>query len=324
MSIAEPLVGLGMPVYNGARFLARTLESILAQTFCDFELVICDNASSDETEQICRDYAARDSRIRYFRNAENIGAHPNYNRSFELARGRYFKFVPHDDVLAPQYLEACVQALEENPEAALCQAQLDFIDANDAPLGVCRSDLHGAQAARPSQRFAAAILTAHNCYDMMGLFRRTTYARTAQLASFHGSDRALVAELALLGPFLQVPRPLLRVRDHDGRYTRAQVDPRARAAWHDTRLKGRITFPTWRLYATYAGFLRRHSLPPREKARSVRALAAWWFVNWNAARMAVDVIAAFLPGVVRTAEQFKQSFSPAPGIDHLRKARRNG
>ena len=87
----RPLVSIGMPVFNGDRYLEKALDSILEQTLDDFELVICDNASTDRTGEICRDYAARDRRIRYLRDDTNIGAHPNYNRTFAEARGRYFK-----------------------------------------------------------------------------------------------------------------------------------------------------------------------------------------------------------------------------------------
>ena len=97
-----PRVSVGIPVFNGERFLAETIESILAQTFKDFEIVISDNASTDRTEEICRSYAARDPRIRYNRNDTNRGAAWNHNRVFELARGEYFKWQSHDDFCAPR------------------------------------------------------------------------------------------------------------------------------------------------------------------------------------------------------------------------------
>ena len=328
MSVARgnervPLVGLGMPVYNGARYLKATLDSILAQTFTDFELVICDNASTDETELICRRYAAADPRVRYHRNPSNVGAHPNYNLAFELSRGTYFKWTPYDDLLRPGYLAACVEALQETPEASVCQTHLAFIDGHDQPLGTCRADLFEAQSPLTAERFAAAVLRAHSCYDMQGLHRRAVLQRTRRLASFHGSDRALVAEMALLGPFLCVPRALMQVRDHDTRYTRAITDPAARAAWHDVKLAGRKTFPHWRLYRTYFELVAGASLSPGERLSCRLSLLRWWFVNWNSARMAIDLAAAFIPGIVGAAERFKQRFSPAPGIDQLRKARRS-
>ena len=101
---AHPRVSIGLPVYNGELFLENALDSILSQTYSDFELIISDNASDDKTEEICRSYAARDKRVRYSRNAHNLGAAPNYNRVYHLARGRYFKWASHDDVLAPEFL----------------------------------------------------------------------------------------------------------------------------------------------------------------------------------------------------------------------------
>jgi glycosyltransferase involved in cell wall biosynthesis len=321
-SSERPLVGLGMPVFNGGRYIAEAVQSILAQSYENLELVICDNASTDTTEEICRDFAARDPRVRYNRNPQNIGAHPNYNRTFELSRGKYFKWVPHDDVLHTDYLSACVEALEADPGAVVCQTQLDFIGAAGEPLGVCGTDLPGAQLTQSARRFGTAILTAHNCYEVMGLYRRSVLENSILLMSFHGADRALIAQLTLFGHFLHVSKPLLRVRDHKERYTRSQVKPKERAAWHDARLKGKLSFPTWRLYREYWAMLARAKLPAAEKARCTLRLLQWWFVNWNAARAVVDLLASFAPGVVGWAERVKQSlFAPAPGIDQLRKGR---
>src|SRR5580698_5675373 len=86
-----PVVTIGMPVYNGARYLEEALRSILNQTYRDCELLISDNASTDATESICRRYAAEDGRVRYLRNERNLGAAANYNRVIHLASGRYFR-----------------------------------------------------------------------------------------------------------------------------------------------------------------------------------------------------------------------------------------
>jgi glycosyltransferase involved in cell wall biosynthesis len=320
----QPMVGLGMPVFNGAAYVAETLESIREQTFTDFELVICDNASTDDTEKICRAYAAADPRIRYYRNVTNLGAHPNYNRTFALARGKYFKWTPHDDVLHPDYLAACVHALEASPDAVVCQTQLDFIDQHGAQLGIVSTNLVGADSARPAARFRAAALRPHNCYEVMGLFRRRALAASVLLESFHGSDRALIVDMALRGRFVHVPRPLLRVRDHAQRYTRARLRPQERAVWHDTRLHGKRTFPTWRLYGKYWSIVAHSQTPLRARARASLSLLQWWFVNWNAARMVVDVLGTLVPNAVGWAESFKQRlFSPAPGIDRVRTAPRS-
>src|SRR5262252_3377793 len=115
----RPTVSVGLPVYNGERYLEESIDSILAQTYTDFELIISDNASTDRTECICRRYAAADARVRYYRNERNIGGYPNHSRVFSLARGRYFRFAAHDDVCDRQLLARCVEALELHPEAVL-------------------------------------------------------------------------------------------------------------------------------------------------------------------------------------------------------------
>ncbi|MEO1397469.1 MAG: glycosyltransferase, partial [Pseudomonadota bacterium] len=97
ISAKPPLVSLGLPVFNGADYLAEAIESILNQSLADFELILCDNASSDQTESICRSFAERDARVRYIRQARNLGAAANYNLAFEEARGTFFKWCAHDD-----------------------------------------------------------------------------------------------------------------------------------------------------------------------------------------------------------------------------------
>ncbi len=93
MTSGAPRVSIGLPVFNGERYLARAIDSILAQDFRDLELVVCDNASTDRTAEICAAYARRDPRVRYHRNPRNLGAGPNYDRCFHLARGEYFKWI---------------------------------------------------------------------------------------------------------------------------------------------------------------------------------------------------------------------------------------
>lgn len=122
------MVTVGVPVYNGQRYLARALDSLLAQTFDDFEIVLCDNASEDRTAEICAAYAARDPRIRFHRNPQNLGLVRNFNRTFELAKGKYFKWASHDDWHARESLELTVKALEANPDAALCGTGVSIVD----------------------------------------------------------------------------------------------------------------------------------------------------------------------------------------------------
>lgn len=315
MSSDNPLrVSVGVPVYNGENYLAEAIESILAQSFTNFELIICDNASTDKTAEICETYASRDNRISYFRNERNLGAIPNFNRTVTLSSGEYFKWVAHDDVLVRGYLERCLAALEGNPNAALCQSLIQCIDANGENIGIYDSHLNGADAPQASTRFAAVTLLPHPCNEVFGLIRRQAFVRVNPLGTFHGADRALMAELALYGPFIQLRDPLLKMRLHPTRYTESRTRPEERLAWHDTRSAGKIHFPTWRLYREYLTMVWRNRLSPRERLKCYGHLAQWWICNWNWARMIVDLVAVIAPSTTTYAERLKQKhFGPRPG-----------
>ena len=125
---SPPTVSIGLAVYNGENYLALAIESVLAQTFTDFELIISDNASTDHTPEICAEYAAKDNRIRYHRNSSNIGATRNENLTFAMSRGKYFRWLGHDDLCAPDQLAACVAVLESDPTVVLCHSEVVEID----------------------------------------------------------------------------------------------------------------------------------------------------------------------------------------------------
>ncbi len=115
MNTHKPPVAIGLPVFNAEKYLSQAVDSILAQTFSDFHLIISDNASTDRTQEICQAYAAQDNRIRYSRNHRNLGASPNFNRVFELSSHQYFKWAPHDDMIAPEFLARCVNSIRILP-----------------------------------------------------------------------------------------------------------------------------------------------------------------------------------------------------------------
>ncbi len=165
-------VSIGLPVYNGENFLEDAIRSVLAQTCDDLELVISDNASTDRTAEICADYAASDPRVRYLRNARNLGAVPNFNRVLDQSSGIYFKWMAHDDRILPRYVEETVAALDANPDAVLCNTVVDYIDARGEHLGYYRSVLEHAGGNEPAERFAAIVLRSHPCVDVFGMTRR--------------------------------------------------------------------------------------------------------------------------------------------------------
>lgn len=316
-----PAVTIGIPVYNGERYIEEAIRSVLAQTREDLELVISDNASTDRTAEICEDYARRDPRVRYFRNPTNLGAAPNYNIVFEHARGRFFKWLAHDDRMTPTYVAKTTRVLEARADAVLCNSVVAYIDGKGDSIGLYDSQLGKADALTPSQRFAATVLRSHSCVDFFGMFRRAALDGSLLHGSFHGADRALLAQISLRGRMIQIPAPLVQMREHEHRYTRKQARAADRAAWHDTRVRHRIHFPTWRLYLEYLKMVHTARLGAGERLRCYAVLARWWALNWNAARAAVDVLALVAPGVPSVAERIKtRLFGAAPG--HLVSARR--
>jgi len=128
---STPLVSVGLYVYNGERFLEEALDSILNQTFTDFELIISDNASTDRTGEIAEGYAKRDDRIRYYRSEKNMGGGWNMRRVYELATGKYFKWAAADDLLEPDFLRRCVEILESDPGCVVAQASTKQVDENE-------------------------------------------------------------------------------------------------------------------------------------------------------------------------------------------------
>ena len=117
---AYPLVSVGVPVRNGAGTLARALDSIVRQTYTNLEVIISDNQSTDGTEAVCREYAARDSRIRYMRQRAPLGIIDNFRVPVDASRGDFFLWAAHDDVRDDDYVETLLRGFARHPEASLC------------------------------------------------------------------------------------------------------------------------------------------------------------------------------------------------------------
>lgn len=247
MSTQSPKVSIGLPVYNGDNYLASALDSILAQTFTDFEVVISDNASTDGTEAICREYAAKDGRIRYHRSPTNRGASWNYNTTFELARGDYFRWAAHDDLMDPALLEKSVAVLDEHPEIVLCFTWVIDIDENDQEIELKKSGL-GSDLPLPHQRFRglSTVRPAFNCEEIFGMVRSEHLAKTKLIAPYSDSDRTLLAQLGLIGPFYEIPEPLFLHRIHAKGSVVVNPKRQERTAWFDTSKAGKIVLPSWR------------------------------------------------------------------------------
>jgi len=248
-----PKISIGLPVYNGRHLVAEAIESILGQTYRNFELIICDNASTDDTGAICQRYAAGDPRIRYHREPVNIGASANFNRTFELATGRYFKWAAHDDVLEPTYLEKCIGMLEQHPDAVLCQSLVKIIDEQRRPLADYDHTAYGTDSPILSRRFAAR-LRPRDCQEIFGVIRSEVLRDTVLIDNHLGGDRTLLVELTLIGRFLLVAEFLFLNREHPRRFKRQHRHPTKELAWYTPgKIKGGVshwrTLRTWVLYA---------------------------------------------------------------------------
>jgi glycosyltransferase involved in cell wall biosynthesis len=228
--VPTPRVSVGIPVFNGSAYIAEAIESVLAQTYRDFELLIQDNASTDATEEICRAYQRQDPRVSYVRNEVNVGAIPNFNLVFHRARGRYFKWAAHDDICAPDFLRRCVDVLDSEPSVVLCSGQTQLINDDGSPVrydaesrcyvtkdgtpvGIVDPE-HRAEGALPAGRFWDVLVRTMRTFEIFGLIRSDVLRRTRLHEHYYGSDKVLLAELSLNGPFRLLPEVLLYRRCH--------------------------------------------------------------------------------------------------------------
>jgi glycosyltransferase involved in cell wall biosynthesis len=285
----HPLVSVGLPVYNGERYLAQALDAILAQDLDDFEVVVSDNASDDLTRDIALEYSAADARVRYRRNERNLGLTQNFNRVFELSRGKYFKWSAHDDWHPPQTLRSCVEVLEGDPSAVLCQSAVAIIDEDGAVFDHWHPsvDLRSPSA---SVRFHRLIWSLGEPHGLYGVMRSRALRQTRLMRSFLGSDRVLLAELAMQGPIWQLPEILHHYRAPRlvPRPTRsAPAGPRPSTVL-DPANRGRLPLRTWRLIYEHLDLVARARLQPHRKAWLVADIVARYGMR-DSRRLAAEI-----------------------------------
>ncbi len=229
-----PRVSVGLPVFNGERYLQQTLDDLLGGTFADLEIVAVDNASTDATADIFADAARRDNRLRVSRNTSNIGALPNANRAVALARAPLFALAAYDDRRAPTFLERLVGALDRSPDAVLAYGAATLVGEDDRPFAfdatrrryvdaagnvydydaALERDLAQGTSGRAAlARYHASLHARDVNAPIHGVFRRDVLDRVGP-HRLYGSDRKIVAHAALLGPFAFVPEALFGYRIH--------------------------------------------------------------------------------------------------------------
>jgi len=248
-----PRISIGMPVYNGERFLKEAIESVFAQTFDDFELIISDNASTDSTEDICRSYASKDKRIRYYRNEKNLGAAENFNKVFLMSSGEYFKWVTYDDISAPRFLEVCIEVLDRDPSIVLCYPKTILMDENGNKIRAFDDNLN-LPYSRPHQRLGGFLSRYGLANAIFGVIRSSTLRKTRLIGRYFGGDYILLLELSLQGKFFEFPEYLFFRRDHELNSRKIPKNERS-AWWGDSNLQ--IKNERIRLYYEYLVSIRR-------------------------------------------------------------------
>lgn len=287
---APPRISVGMPVYNGEQYLSQSIQSVLDQTFGDFELIISDNASIDRTEEICREFAEKDSRIRYYRNAQNIGAAGNYNRLVELARGEFFRWSNADDLLAPTLHEACIEALEAHPEAVLSYGKTEIIDANGDAMERYDDNLNLTQR-RASERLPRFFEQVGLTNVIYGLMRTDAVRKTSVFGdgTLPAGDVSFMAELVLQGTFLEVPQLLFYRRMHSGASSfDRNDDERQQEFWQARSTPFRL--PRLRQALRYLQRIWRIEIEIMERLRLSIYILRWLF--WQRSAVASELVSS--------------------------------
>lgn len=215
-----PKVSVCMPVYNGEDYIAESIESVLNQTFADFEIVVCDNCSTDKTEEIVSGY--KDPRITYLRNQKNLGLVGNANRCIEVANGEYVCILHHDDCMMPDNLSRKVRLLDEHPNVGFVHSNLYLIDSKG---DVVSEEIWAEDSRRDyvddgrevfaryvsclhlgASIFIGAVLARRACYGRVGTFNHNLP---------HCLDSEMWMRMALFYDVACISTPLVKYRVHD-------------------------------------------------------------------------------------------------------------
>jgi glycosyltransferase involved in cell wall biosynthesis len=340
----SPKVTIGLPVFNGEKYLSHAIDSVLSQTFTDFELIVSDNASTDRTEEICKAYAAKDKRIRYYRNERNLGAVGNINRIMKLATGEYFQWFCYDDIMASTYIERSTAILERDPTIVLCHCRNLMLDEQgritrdpERETIFNPSAKTNFESSLPQERFREVLLGEQYEFSylvgfLFGLIRTVSLRRIGPVPAFIDHDRAYLAKLSLAGRFYELPDRLFFVRFHAEQISCALGDPSVnKSQWkifldlyqgfyqYTLRLNPmhkRITiFPRWRLLFEYISAIQKSQLSWNEQWQCYLSIGRW-LQQWWKGGLLLDLMMASVRiiGLMRLPKEelkMKNTISPA-------------
>ena len=297
-----PRVSIGLIVYNGENYLAEAIDSLLAQTYRDFELIISDNCSTDGTESICSGYAEQDPRVRYVRADKNHGATWNHNRVIELARGEFFKLAAHDDLCEPGFIEACVKVLDENPDAIVGYTDAKYLRGNRRHSMRIHRHTPRTEAGEASTRFQDMIEAELQGFQVFGCIRTSALRLAKPFGTWTGADRLFMAELALLGPFARVADPLFIYRLHPEQSISMVDRPAQYIAWWRSGNAPQRVYPQWRFLRELFSMVWRVDLPFAEKLRCYQVVLNW---GWKRRKELIGELKALSP-VAHSGRQHDQ------------------
>lgn len=304
--MTDPYVSIGLPVYNGERFLGRAIETLLAQEFTDFELVISDNASTDGTVPLVEKYADLDSRVRFEVQPHNRGASWNFNRVLAMAhpRARYMKWAAADDEHTPDYLRRTVAILDSDPTVALAHTGSADIDEDGYRLKVWHQSVEQLTAHDPAVRIRDLVTMRHECFQAFGLIRHDVVRQTQGLGPYADADNVLLMEIALRGRFVQDDAICFLRRQHSDRSMVAFADRRTRIQWFDPEAGDRMVLPFWRTGTEMVRAVQRAPLSTAQRRACYRSLEVFVRDNWPGLAKNVIRSATEAPGVLaRRARQ---------------------
>lgn len=270
-----PVLSVGLPVRNGMPFLEESLLSILNGEYQDYELIVCDNASTDGTPDLLAEYAARDERIRVIRNKTNIGVARNFNLTFSLAHGRYFRWMAADDLHSPGAIARCVEALGRETDAVLAFPETRVIDCTGTVVHDY-DDGDGWSAASPVDRFACSLEHFGLSTRVYGVIRTEVLRQGTLQGDYPAGDLVMQTDLAIRGRFIRVRGEYFYRRIHQ-RSTQ-NLDAVELAQFYDPERTTAFPARYSRMYCELARLVVHAPVSAREKLQigSMLARHAFW------------------------------------------------
>lgn len=295
----KPRVSIGMPVYNSEKYVGASIDSHLNQTYIDFELIITDNASTDRSEEICRGFASRDPRVKYFRNPQNLGAAGNFRRCFELSTGEYFRWTPSDDLVSPNLLERAVQILDQDHSVFVAYPRTKLIDGEGKLLQDFEERLHLMED-RPSTRWKGVIQNVRLGNLQYGLNRADLFRRTGLLRNYSGGDFPLIAEMSLYGKFYEISDAFFYRRMHEGASTALKSSADV-MAFYDPTKREKLFLYNWVHLGAHFKSVWRSPVAFLEKVRIYGFQARCFIWGWR------TYLRELTDAASQTARKLKQS-----------------